>query len=325
MANLSDWQRNDIRPLLDELRRLTVAEADAGNRRDLYGPGNTLTMDRLRLDATRFTDMVTLLPPLGRSRLRVLELGANPYILTYVLARLGIAVTAGGHPLDGTAEQRGEEWVQFRRQDSEVVATVPLVRFNAESDQFPFPDGRFDVVICGELIEHLPSGPDRMLFECCRVLTSGGLLLLSTPNAVSLARRISLARGTNIDSAFSSQGIYSRHNRNYSLAELRDLLRGNGFSVQLERGLMFVHRRTWYAPGRLGALKWTVMAGLQGLLASQPRRLRRFSDGLLIAATKVGGPYLYRPSWLFGALDGIPMVATGNPGASAPPQSPPEH
>jgi SAM-dependent methyltransferase len=46
-----------------------------------------------------------------------------------------------------------------------------------------FPDGTFDAVVSMETIEHLPE-PDRFLDEVVRVLRPGGLLLLSTPNAL---------------------------------------------------------------------------------------------------------------------------------------------
>ncbi|HZU28503.1 MAG TPA: methyltransferase domain-containing protein [Bryobacteraceae bacterium] len=45
----------------------------------------------------------------------------------------------------------------------------------------PFRDGIFDLVVSFEVIEHLPD-QGRFLRECSRVLTFGGLLLVSTPN-----------------------------------------------------------------------------------------------------------------------------------------------
>ena len=49
--------------------------------------------------------------------------------------------------------------------------------------QLPFPDGAFDLIVCFEVIEHLPAGVQvQLLAECARVLTPDGLLLLSSPN-----------------------------------------------------------------------------------------------------------------------------------------------
>jgi 2-polyprenyl-3-methyl-5-hydroxy-6-metoxy-1,4-benzoquinol methylase len=45
-----------------------------------------------------------------------------------------------------------------------------------------YPDGRFDLVFCSEVIEHMTS-PDLLAAEMTRVLKPGGHLVLSTPNS----------------------------------------------------------------------------------------------------------------------------------------------
>jgi dolichol-phosphate mannosyltransferase len=45
----------------------------------------------------------------------------------------------------------------------------------------PFPDEQFDVVICSEVIEHIPDHP-QVFQELTRVLRSGGTLILGTPD-----------------------------------------------------------------------------------------------------------------------------------------------
>lgn len=45
----------------------------------------------------------------------------------------------------------------------------------------PFPDGAFDLVVCFEVIEHVPLR-DAVLAELARVLAPGGVLALSSPN-----------------------------------------------------------------------------------------------------------------------------------------------
>jgi SAM-dependent methyltransferase len=294
---------------------MTVSEGNASVRRTpLYRPGDAGAQWHREFDEQRLDDFLGLLRA-GEKTLRVLELGANPYLLTYALARAGVAVVAAGHPLPEA--RSGLESVEFEGADGLVVLSVPLYRFNVESDPFPFEDGSFDVVVCGELIEHLALGPEHLLFESNRVLAPGGRLLLSTPNAVSLARLIAIARGVNPDWPFSPQGIYCRHNRLYTSEELHDLLVGNAFHPYLEKGLTFMHQRSWYRPGPVGALKWASMRTVQQILDWQPYRLRRFAEGLLVAALKVDAPRRYRPAWLFGSADSVPIVAplARSPGA----------
>jgi SAM-dependent methyltransferase len=50
--------------------------------------------------------------------------------------------------------------------------------------RLPFPDGRFDAVVCVGVIDRLPD-PEAPLAELGRVLRPGGTLLVSFPNASS--------------------------------------------------------------------------------------------------------------------------------------------
>jgi 2-polyprenyl-3-methyl-5-hydroxy-6-metoxy-1,4-benzoquinol methylase len=54
----------------------------------------------------------------------------------------------------------------------------------ADGLQLPFRDGAFDVVICNDLIEHIPK-PNLLMKEAYRVLKACGIIYLSTPNKVS--------------------------------------------------------------------------------------------------------------------------------------------
>ena len=58
-----------------------------------------------------------------------------------------------------------------------------LVFYHGDAYHLPFPDESFEVVLSFQVIEHLKR-PERHLEEAVRVLTRGGILLLSTPNKV---------------------------------------------------------------------------------------------------------------------------------------------
>jgi len=68
--------------------------------------------------------------------------------------------------------------------------------FFDDKTPFPFAKNSFDLVVIGEIIEHIYD-TDYFLEEIHRVLKSGGHLLLSTPNIASLGRRIFLLLGIN--------------------------------------------------------------------------------------------------------------------------------
>jgi len=82
----------------------------------------------------------------------------------------------------------------------------------------------------------------------------------------------------------------------------------------VEEGITFFHNRSWYAPGPLGAAKWLAMITVQRVLSAHSVRLRRWAEGLLVTGTKVGDPRLYRPAWLYGSADTIPMIARNKSG-----------
>jgi len=67
------------------------------------------------------------------------------------------------------------------------VKRTGLVRGTAE--KLPFAEASFDVVSALHVLEHL-TDPMLLLAEGHRVLTSGGVLLLATPNPGGLAARV---------------------------------------------------------------------------------------------------------------------------------------
>jgi SAM-dependent methyltransferase len=126
--------------------------------------GNYLREHRLRL-ATDL-DLTTRFAPAGA---RVLDVGAAPYAATGALAALGFDVCAVDIRPERFAGAIAELGLDVRRCD---IETEPL----------PVSDASVDAVLFNELFEHLRIDPIFTLGEVLRVLTPGGVLLLSTPN-----------------------------------------------------------------------------------------------------------------------------------------------
>jgi SAM-dependent methyltransferase len=61
-------------------------------------------------------------------------------------------------------------------------------------ERFPFEDATFDVVVAGELLEHVRS-PEHVTGEARRVLRAGGAFVGSVPNAYRLRNRLRFLRG----------------------------------------------------------------------------------------------------------------------------------
>ncbi len=96
----------------------------------------------------------------------------------------------------------------------------------------PFKKHSFELVIITEVIEHIEDA-EAALYEINRVLTPGGLMLLSTPNADSIDFRIGRFFGINVENFYMS----SEHVHEYRWGELSDLIRMSGFEILKRRGV----------------------------------------------------------------------------------------
>jgi SAM-dependent methyltransferase len=94
---------------------------------------------------------------------------------------------------------------------------IEPVQANVE-ELLPFEDASFDVVVAGELFEHLQF-PDALVREIQRVLRPGGVLAGSVPNAFRVQSRIRFLRGRPPEDD-------PTHLRMFSPAALRELLAG---------------------------------------------------------------------------------------------------
>lgn len=104
---------------------------------------------------------------------------------------------------------------------------------NVEKQKLPFQRDFFDVVIIGDIIEHV-FDTDFLLQECSRVLKTGGKLIVTTPNVASLGRRMMLLFGYSpyleYSLHLSTNGLPSvGHIRYYTRDTLEKQLRYNNF------------------------------------------------------------------------------------------------
>lgn len=98
-----------------------------------------------------------------------------------------------------------------------------------EESRFPYEDSSFEVVLYCEIIEHLLMNPVHTLKEIHRVLKPGGLAIVTTPNVNRLGNVVAQVDGRGMYDPYSGFGPYGRHNREYSMPELLNLLQFCGF------------------------------------------------------------------------------------------------
>lgn len=82
----------------------------------------------------------------------------------------------------------------FDHFDSVNDKSVVYQKVDLETEKFPVKDNLFDVVIAGQVIEHILN-KDRFLEECYRVLKKGGLFVCATENIASFDNIVSLLFG----------------------------------------------------------------------------------------------------------------------------------
>ena len=113
---------------------------------------------------TRYSKMISFLPK-DCSKLVILDIGAGNYPISKDIKTKKTLL------LDGNKQYK------------------PDLIVDLNSQKISLKDGSIDIVIAGEVIEHMLN-PCRFLNEINRVLIIGGILILSTPNICSLKNRI---------------------------------------------------------------------------------------------------------------------------------------
>lgn len=155
------------------------------------------------------------------------------------------------------------------------------------STPLPFPPESFDVVILAEVIEHLGGHPQLTLLEIHRVLRTGGVLVLTTPNSSSW-KKIRMA----IDGvpAYDSPtfGDSWGHRYEFSYYHMRRMLVESGYGLDREFACDV------YFDDPTGPASWvelcSVLAGklATGQLRRAAKLWQRRGSGLFFAARRTG-------------------------------------
>jgi len=179
----------------------------------------------------RLARTLALVPP-PQVTGRVLELGCYMQITPLLDRVCGYREVRGAYY--GPAGRTDRKSLEFPDGDF----TCYVDHFDAERDPFPYPDEHFDLVIAGEIIEHLTYDPMHMLLESRRVLRDGGFLLITTPNAASITSVAKTLDGHDNPQIFF---LYKRprpgeepeigHVREYTAYEIGEAVKAAGFEV----------------------------------------------------------------------------------------------
>jgi 2-polyprenyl-3-methyl-5-hydroxy-6-metoxy-1,4-benzoquinol methylase len=91
---------------------------------------------------------------------------------------------------------------------------------------------RYDVVVVAEVLEHLYTAPALVLRYLATALEPHAALIVQTPNAVALKKRVQMLRGCNPAEPIREQRMYAGHFHEYTCAELADAAAAAGLAVE---------------------------------------------------------------------------------------------
>ena len=146
-----------------------------------------------------------------------------------------IDVGCGDGGIIAFCARQGAEVIFVDMDQAKLAATAARVEqsparayraIESDCDPIPLPDGTGDVVICTEVLEHVPD-PASFLSELIRVTKPGGQLLVSVPDA----------RSEILIGATAPEGYFEppNHVRVFAAGELRQLVENAGLQIESEQ------------------------------------------------------------------------------------------
>lgn len=166
------------------------------------------------LNERRHRAHAKLLDAVGTGK-RVLDVGCSSGYLARPLQERGNTIV--GLELDPVAAQAAEEFCEL------------VLVGDVETMELPLEPASFDVVLGGDVIEHLRD-PAASLARLRPFLRSGGRVVLSTPNVANWAIRLSLLSGR---WRYTDRGILDRsHTHLFTRATLAETIERAGYRVE---------------------------------------------------------------------------------------------
>jgi SAM-dependent methyltransferase len=187
----------------------------------------------------RFFDQVRAVVAIRRKlhanipRPRVLEVGASPVTRMYAKVLGDIDLYTADLPAAEPPEEIGGRFGSTEHYYINLDT-------DALTDRHPqLMEQPFHIVLFCEVIEHVLASPEEMIADLLKLVAPGGVLVLSTPNAMSSRKLFDIAIGRKGDSVYrrNAREQHQHHHihvREYTLKEIRDACSACGAKVLLQ-------------------------------------------------------------------------------------------
>jgi SAM-dependent methyltransferase len=206
----------------------------------------------------------------------LVDLGAGLSIFGPLVRKLGMEVTlvddfgGGGGVLYGQRPEEIKVLDLFRER-----LGIKIITENFVEQPIPLPDASVDVITCFHSLEHWHNSPKRLFREIHRILRPGGFLILATPNAVNLRKRVYVLMGRNnfpVLKAWYEEGdpIYRGHVREPIISDLHQMMEWNQIKVMGTYGRNFIGRKSKALASLPGPLVNAVAVASENLLRFFP-------------------------------------------------------
>ncbi len=161
-------------------------------------------------------------------RLRVLDAGGFMGAFPLALRRLGASVTL--------SEKYGYYYGAFDRlRDFLIGEGVEVWDLDLTDDLDSIPAGGFDLVTAMAVLEHLAHSPKPIMGNLTAFLAPDGKVVVEVPNIAYWPKRLAFLRGASplppLVDLYEAEQPFTGHHREYTRAELRDLLAWSGLAV----------------------------------------------------------------------------------------------
>lgn len=150
---------------------------------------------------------------------KILDIGCRNGVLTKNFAE---GNTIWGVDIDPVALSEAKQLIGDKNPQNKFFVMDLL------ADWSELQNEQFDVIVCGEVLEHLYF-PEKVVEKVVKHLKPGGIFLGSVPNAFSLKNRVRLALGTKKGTPLSDP----THINHFSLPELRSMFKKHFTGVEV--------------------------------------------------------------------------------------------